>query len=146
MITEAAAGRVALARVVDAPLDLAAHLAAVAGPGVGATDVFIGTIRDHDPEADGTVVALEYETHPDAEGILTALAGKVALNTGATIAVSHRFGSLEVGDVAVVVASGAAHRREALESTRALIELIKTEVPIWKRQTDAGGRSGWVGL
>ncbi|GAA3533107.1 molybdopterin synthase catalytic subunit 1 [Aeromicrobium flavum] len=139
-------GRVAHARVIDAPLDVAAHLAAVEGPAVGATDVFVGTIRDHDPEATGTVVGLEYEAHPDAEGMLAALAGRIALSTGTTIAVSHRFGTLAVGDVAVVVASSAPHRREALESTRALIELIKTEVPIWKRQTDDTGSSAWVGL
>lgn len=146
MTTDSATGRVAQARVVDESLDVDAHLAAVAGTRVGATDVFIGTIRDHDPEAEGAVVRLEYEAHPDAEGMLAALAGRIALSTGATIAVSHRFGTLGVGDVAVVVASSAPHRREALEATRALIELIKTEVPIWKRQTDDSGRSGWVGL
>jgi molybdopterin synthase catalytic subunit len=146
MTKEPLAGRVAQARVVDAPLDVATHLSAVQGPAVGAVDVFVGTIRDHDPEAQGAVVRLEYEAHPDAEGMLAALAGRIALSTGTTIAVSHRFGTLEVGDVAVVVASSAPHRREALESTRALIELIKTEVPIWKRQTDDSGRSGWVGL
>ncbi|SKB04840.1 molybdenum cofactor biosynthesis protein MoaE [Aeromicrobium choanae] len=146
MTTDAVTGRVVHARVVDEPLDVAEHLAAVTGPATGATDVFVGTIRDHDPDVAGAVARLEYEAHPDAEGMLAALAGKVALNTGATVAVSHRHGSLGVGDVAVVIASAAPHRREALESTRALIELIKTEVPIWKRQTDTEGRSDWVGL
>lgn len=146
MTTDSATGRVVHARVVDEPLDVGEHLAAVAGPAHGAIDVFVGTIRDHDPDADGTVVRLEYEAHPDAEGMMNALAGQVALNTGATVAISHRYGTLGVGDVAVVIASAAPHRREALEATRALIELIKTEVPIWKRQTDAEGRSDWVGL
>src|SRR5690606_32744402 len=104
---------------------------AVTGPMHGATDVFIGTIRDHDPEAQGTVVRLEYEAHPDAEGTLRALAARVAQVTGATIAVSHRFGALDIGDTAVVIASAAPHRAEALEATRSLIELVKTEVPIW---------------
>ena len=146
MTTDAVTGRVVHARVVDEPLDVSAHLAAVTAPAIGAVDVFVGTIRDHDPEVAGTVAQLEYEAHPDAEGMMAALAGQVALNTGATVAVSHRYGSLAVGDVAVVIASAAPHRREALEATRALIELIKTEVPIWKRQTDTEGRSDWVGL
>lgn len=146
MITDAPAGRVAHAAVVDTPLDVVAHVDTVRGPEHGAVDVFVGTIRDHDPEARGTVVRLEYEAHPDAEGMLRALAARVAQGTGTTIAVSHRYGMLEVGDVAVVVASAAPHRAEALEATRALIELIKTEVAIWKRQTDADGVTGWVGL
>lgn len=146
MTTDAVTGRVVLARVIDEPLDVGAHLAAVAGPAQGATDVFVGTIRDHDPGAAGDVVRLEYEAHPDAEGTLTALAAQVAQATGATIAVSHRHGTLGVGEVAVVIASAAPHRAEALEATRALIELVKTEVPIWKRQTDANGLAGWVGL
>ena len=146
MITEAPSGRVAHASVTDESLDVAEHLDAVRGREHGAVDVFVGTIRDHDPEAGGTVVRLEYEAHPDAEGMLRALTARVAQATGATIAVSHRHGTLEVGDVAVVIASAAPHRAAALESTRALIELVKTEVPIWKRQTDDAGRSEWVGL
>ncbi len=143
---ETATGRVAFARVVDEPLDVSTHLQAAAGPEHGAVDVFVGTVRDHDPQLAGAVVRLEYEAHPDAEGILHALAARVAQSTGAVIAVSHRHGSLGVGDTAVVVASAAAHRAEALDATRSLIELIKTEVPIWKRQTGADGTSGWVGL
>jgi len=146
MTPPAPTGRVAHARVVDEPLDVGAHLAAVADPVHGATDVFVGTIRDHDPQARGAVVRLEYEAHPDAEGMLTALAARVAQSTGATIAVSHRRGELAVGDVAVVIASAAPHRSEAMDATRSLIELVKTEVPIWKRQTDDRGRSDWVGL
>ena len=139
-------GRVAHACVTDQVLDVSEHLDAVRGPRHRAADVFIGTIRDHDPEANGTVTRLEYEAHPDAEGELRALAARVAQATGATIAVSHRRGELGVGDVAVVIASGAAHRAHALEATRSLIELVKTEVPIWKSQTDESGNAGWVGL
>ena len=146
MTTEAIAGRVAHACVTDDPLDVAAHLDAVHSHQHGAIDVFIGTIRDHDPDATGRVVRLEYEAHPDAEGMLRALTARVAQATGATIAISHRYGTLDVGDPAVVIASASAHRAAALEATRTLIELVKTEVPIWKRQTDDAGRSAWVGL
>ena len=146
MRIESATSSVILARVVDEPLEVAVHLDAVAGPVNGATDVFVGTIRDHDPAAAGRVLRLDYEAHPDAERILGELAARVAGETGATIAVSHRFGSLEVGDIAVVIASSAAHRAQALEATRSLIELVKVDLPIWKRQTDTEGGTGWVGL
>jgi molybdopterin synthase catalytic subunit len=62
------------------------------------------------------------------------------------VAVEHRIGHLEVGDLAVVVAVGAVHRGSALEACRRLIDDLKTEVPIWKEQHFADGQVGWVGL
>lgn len=138
--------RVVLARVLDEPLDLAEHVAAVTSPAHGAADVFVGMVRDSDPGAVGEVVLLEYEAHPDAGTILSGLAARVSQETGATIAVSHRSGTLRVGDVAVVIASAAPHRAAALAATRHLIELVKTDLPIWKRQSDDTGASAWVGL
>ena len=105
MTTDTAVGRVAHARVVDEPLDVPAHLAAVTGPAIGATDVFVGTIRDHDPDAAGSVVQLEYEAHPDAEGVLTAMSARVAQATGATIAVSA---PIQAAPASIISGSGAA--------------------------------------
>ena len=65
---------IAIARISDAPLDAAAHLAAVEQPWVGAVTSFIGTVRAQDPEAAGPVVALEYSAHPDAEATLHDIA------------------------------------------------------------------------
>ena len=126
------------------PLDVAVHLAAVTGPTTGAVTSFVGTVRDHDPEAAGEVVALEYTAHPDAETVLRALAERLAGETA--VAVSHRVGRLEVGDPAVVIAVGSAHRAEAFEVCRAIIEAIKAELPVWKRQLEQDGRSEWKGL
>ena len=74
MTSTTTTGRVVLSRIVDEPLDVSAHLAAVLGPEHGAVDVFVGQVRDHDPQVAGVVVRLEYEAHPDAEGVLSALA------------------------------------------------------------------------
>lgn len=137
---------VVLARVVDTPLDVDAHLRAVVRPDHGAIDVFVGSVRDHDAGVDGVVVRLEYEAHPDATAVLAELAHRVAEANGATIAVSHRSGVLGVGDLAVVIAASAAHRAAALSATRELIEAIKTDLPIWKRQTDDAGATAWVGI
>jgi molybdopterin synthase catalytic subunit len=62
------------------------------------------------------------------------------------IAVEHRVGHLEVGDIAVVVAVGAVHRGEALAACAHLINTLKAEVPIWKEQHFTSGDSEWVGL
>lgn len=136
-----------LARVVDEPLDVAAHLAAVAAPGVGAVATFVGTVRDHDPGAAGRVVALDYTAHPDAEAVLGRIAADLAARDGVLgLAVSHRIGHLEVGDVAVVACVATAHRALAFEVDRELIERVKAELPVWKRQVLADGSHTWVGL
>ena len=62
------------------------------------------------------------------------------------VAVAHRIGHLEVGDLAVVVATGAVHRGPALEACRALIDDLKQTVPIWKEQHLTTGGVTWVGL
>lgn len=63
-----------------------------------------------------------------------------------SIAVEHRIGRLEVGDVAVVVAVGAVHREAALAACAHLINTLKAEVPIWKEQLFESGTAHWVGL
>ncbi|MBN9196405.1 MAG: molybdenum cofactor biosynthesis protein MoaE, partial [Microbacterium sp.] len=120
---------VRIAAVSAEPLDLAAHLAAVADPRMGAETSFVGRVRDHDPDAASAVVALEYSAHPDAEATLRALAERAVGETGAVVAVSHRVGHLDVGDAAVVIAVSAAHRDEAFTVCRAIIEAIKVELP-----------------
>lgn len=137
---------VRVARVGEGALDVAAHLAAVEGAGVGAVASFIGTVRDHDPDATGEVSALEYTAHPDAERVLGGLAARAVAGTGALIAVSHRVGRLVVGDAAVVIAVGAPHRAEAFDACRRAIESIKQELPVWKRQVEADGTTAWKGL
>jgi molybdopterin synthase catalytic subunit len=113
---------------------------------MGAEITFVGRVRDHDPDAASGVVALEYTSHPDAEKALHALAVAAIGDTGAIVAASHRIGRLEVGDAAVIVAVAAAHRGEAYEVSRALIEAIKHSLPIWKRQIEADGSTTWKGL
>ena len=144
----AAAGTVRIARISDEPLDLAAHIAAVSGPTMGGIATFVGTVRDHDPGARGDVTLLEYSARPDAGRILAELAAACAAQTDAecAIAVTHRIGKLGVGDLAVVVAVSSAHRAPAFEVCRALIERIKTDLPIWKRQHEHDGTASWVGL
>ncbi|MGP3534654.1 molybdenum cofactor biosynthesis protein MoaE [Microbacterium sp. RD1] len=128
------------------PLDVAAHLAAVDDPALGASTVFLGRVRDNDPDASGEVVALEYSAHPDAEATLAGLAARAATGTDAVVAVSHRVGRLGVGEAAVVIAVASGHRAAAFDVCRALIEAIKVDLPVWKRQVEADGTTAWKGL
>ncbi|MCL2090824.1 MAG: molybdenum cofactor biosynthesis protein MoaE [Micrococcales bacterium] len=132
--------------VTDSPL-VTSHLeAAVADRRAGAVVCFVGTVRDHD--AGRPVTALRYEAHPDAERLLAdRLTGFVATQPQVlALAVAHRYGDLDVGDVACVVAVSAAHRAAAFSACAALLELVKTEAPVWKHQSYADGPGQWVGL
>lgn len=137
---------VRLASISESPLDLYAHLEAVADSSAGAETTFVGRVRDHDPDAATAVVALEYSSHPDAEATLRRIADDAIAQTGAFVAVSHRVGRLSVGDAAVVIAVASSHRAEAFEVCRKVIESIKTDLPVWKRQVESDGTTAWKGL
>ncbi len=137
---------VRIAAISAEPLDLDAHLAAVEDDAAGAVTTFVGRVRDHDPDAASAVVALEYSAHPDAAAALLRIATDAIGSTAAIVAVSHRIGRLDVGDAAVVIAVASPHRAEAFEVCRAIIETIKTDLPVWKRQVEADGTTSWKGL
>jgi len=126
-------------------LSLDEHVNAVAGPSVGAIATFVGTVRDHDPSVEGTVTGLEYSAHPDAEATLRTIA-ETACPADARVAVSHRIGLLAVGETAIVVAAAAAHRAEAFDTCRAVVEAVKASLPVWKREILEDGSHTWVGL
>jgi molybdopterin synthase catalytic subunit len=117
--------------------------AAAADPAAGAVVVFAGAVRDHDRGRG--VTALSYSAHPTATAELERVAEKVAAAYPVVaIAVLHRTGDLQVGDLAVVAAVSAAHRGDAFDACEALIDDLKATVPIWKHQLFTGGDSEWV--
>lgn len=137
---------VRIARVIDGPLDLDEHLTAVDDPTLGAVTTFVGRVRDNDPDAQTPVVGLEYSAHPDVEATLRRIAEEAEADAGALVAVSHRIGQLAVGDAAVVIAVASAHRAEAFAVCREIIEAIKRDLPVWKRQHESDGSSSWKGI
>jgi molybdopterin synthase catalytic subunit len=137
---------VRLAVISSAPLDLNAHLVAVDDPAAGAVTTFVGRVRDHDPDAESAVDGLEYSAHPDAESALQRIAEDTVGDSDVLVAVSHRVGRLSVGDLAVVIAVASAHRADAFAVCRALIERIKTDLPVWKRQVEIDGNATWLGI
>lgn len=136
----------AIARLSSDPLDLDAHVAAVATSRHGAVATFIGVVRDHDPSVQGVVTHLEYSAHPDAPHILARIAAEVEREHHAVLAVSHREGLLAVGESAIVAAAASAHRAEAFAACRDLVERVKAELPVWKREILADGSHSWVGI
>ena len=118
--------------------------AAVAGPGAGGIALFAGAVRDSDH--DRKVTGLSYTAHPSAEAELRRVAEVIAEKFPVLgVAATHRVGDLQIGDLAVVVAVACAHRAEAFDACRALIDELKASVPIWKHQRFADGTSEWVG-
>jgi molybdopterin synthase catalytic subunit len=136
-----------LAAVTTDVLDLAAHLAAVSDPRAGAVATFVGQVRDHDPSVQGPVVALDYTAHPDAATVLRRLVEQASATPGVLgAAVSHRLGLLAVGEAAIVAAVSTAHRALAFEVCSTLVETVKAELPVWKREVLADGSHVWVGV
>jgi len=92
------------------------------------------------------VSALEYVAHPSAAELLRETAAKVLADHPVTaLAAVHRSGALTIGDLAVICAASAPHRAEAFAACRALIDTLKTRVPIWKREEFEDGSHIWVG-
>lgn len=126
------------------PLSVDRILAAVTGPAIGGVALFIGLVRDHDEGQ--SVRSLDYSGHPSAAAELDRVAREVAARHDViALAAEHRLGHLGIGDLAVVVGAGAAHRAEAFAAARDLIDTLKAEVPIWKEQHYTDGTGGWVG-
>ena len=128
----------------DRPLDVGEVVDALEDDEAGGLTLFVGRVREHDHGQ--AVEGLDYTAHPTALARLHDVCRRVAEEHDVTgVAAVHRVGTLAIGDVAVVVATTAGHRAEAFEASRALIDTLKSEVPIWKHQRFSDGTEEWVG-
>lgn len=130
------------------PFDPWRELAAAPGGeapagGFGATCAFVGTMRDFNEGA--AVERMFLEHYPGmTERQLAAIVDETRSAHGLLDArVIHRVGSIEPGEAIVLVAVWSAHRREAFDGCRALMEALKHRAPFWKRESGAGG-DRWV--
>jgi molybdopterin synthase catalytic subunit len=128
--------------LVDGPIDVDALERALADPGRGALVTFVGRARNR--ADDGRhVTELEYEVYPEmAATVLEEIATEAQDRWDAAVAVVHRHGIVPIGEAAVAILTAAAHRAEAYEANRFVIEAIKERLPIWKRERFADG-SEW---
>lgn len=122
-------------------LDVASEIIAHDRGGHGASASFVGRVR-----GDGGLTELFLEHAPGMT--LTALEKLAACACDRwpldQLTLLHRVGSLGPGDVIVLVLASSAHRQAALEATAFLIDRLKTDVPLWKRESFGDGRSHWV--
>jgi molybdopterin synthase catalytic subunit len=125
------------------PIDPALTSAGIAGREDGAVATFTGVVRNHHDGRE--VLWLEYEAYEEmAEKQIDELVAEARQRwpiSGAVI--RHRLGHLNIGEVSVVIAVASPHRAEALEACRWLIDTLKAEVPIFKKEAYAGGEV-WV--
>ena len=125
----------------DAPLPVADALAWAVRPGGGAQVLFSGTVRDH-AEHRTDVTSVEYEAYAEqVEPRLARIASEARSRWSGLgpLVLLHRIGRLEVGECSVVVVAAAPHRAEAFDAARFCIDTLKATVPIWKKETWAGG-------
>ncbi|MFM7204383.1 MAG: molybdenum cofactor biosynthesis protein MoaE [Myxococcota bacterium] len=127
------------------PINSRAVTESVYQPVDGAVVTFEGIVRNH---AEGRSVRyLVYEAYERmAEAQLKVIAEEVQARWGLIhVAMVHRVGRLEIGDLAVVVAVGSPHRREAFEACHYCIDRLKETVPIWKKEyyDDADHAAEW---
>lgn len=128
----------------DVPLDLNEAIAAVQTDEVGGISIFVGTVRNHN---DGRpVTLLEYQAYESmAEKQMRRIAEGIAQEIpGARLAALHRVGPLTIGEAAVICVAATPHRDEAFRACRMLIDRIKEDVPVWKREHGPDGPY-WVG-
>jgi molybdopterin synthase catalytic subunit len=125
------------ARVIEEPLAVERLTALVGHPRAGAIVSFQGTTRD--------VERLDYEAYREmAEERMAAIVEEAVGRHGLQAAAAeHRVGSVPLGESSVIVAVSAAHRDEAFAGAREIIDRIKSEVPIWKKEIE-GGEERWV--
>jgi molybdopterin synthase catalytic subunit len=130
--------------ICSAPIDHAAVTEQVRSHQAGAVCTFLGTVREM--TAERRTVSLDYEAYPEM-----ALKKLAELEAEARsrwpiieLALIHRVGHLDLGEVSVVVAVSCPHRHQAFEACRWLIDTLKEVVPIWKRENWADGTEEWV--
>ncbi|WP_102158116.1 molybdenum cofactor biosynthesis protein MoaE [Zhihengliuella halotolerans] len=139
------AGVVVFAGVSSEPIDQASAWDAVETEATGAVVTFGGIVRNHD--GGRAVTRLNYSGHPTVDARIAELAAQVAAeHPGTRLWAAHRVGELAIGDSALVAAAASAHRGQAFEACRALVEAVKYGAPIWKEQFFADGDTEWVGI
>ena len=127
----------------DVPIDPGEVVSRVAGPGRGGIVSFSGAVRN---QARGREIRhLEYEAYPGmAEQEMEKICDAAERRwPGVRVAMAHRVGHLEIGELAVVIAVAAPHRAEAFEACRFAIDTLKETVPIWKKEFATDG-DYWV--
>ena len=128
----------------ELPIRLDPLIDQVRAPDRGGIAIFLGLVRDH--HHGKGVLGLDYSAYaPMAEKVTEELIAEArGLWPAAQVAVQHRVGALTIGDTAVAVVAASAHRAEAFDACRYVIEELKKRVPVWKKEFFVDGTVEWV--
>ncbi len=139
----AAAGAEWLCRITNEPIETQELVDAVQTPADGAVCVFYGVVRED--SRNKKVRYLEYDAYPEmAEKKMREILDEVRQKwPEQRAAIVHRIGTLGIGEASVVIAVGSPHRGESFEACRYVIDRVKQEVPIWKKEVFTDGEA-WV--
>src|SRR4051812_9121364 len=126
------------------PIDAQAVPEHVRSPNAGAVCTFLGTVREM--TGDRRTASLDYEAYPEMALKSMGQLEEEARRRWPIIeaALVHRVGHLDLGEISVVVAVSCPHREQAFEACRWLIDTLKEQVPIWKKEVGADGDEEWV--
>lgn len=135
---------VVYATVTEERVEIEELVKLVERPEAGAVMTFQGIVRNHD--GGRSVDSIDYEAHPDADKVVARVAHEIATKSGClAIAVVHRCGHLKIGDLALGAAVSAAHRVEAFTALNEVVEQVKLQLPVWKKQQFPDGSHEWTG-
>ncbi|WP_435006886.1 molybdenum cofactor biosynthesis protein MoaE [Tundrisphaera lichenicola] len=128
----------------DNPIDHASVTERVRSDQAGAVCSFLGTVREMTGER--RTASLDYEAYPEmALKTLGELEAQARRRWPVIeLAIVHRLGHLELGEISVAVAVSCPHRDQSFEACRWLIDTLKEVVPIWKKEVWADGTEEWV--
>src|SRR5687768_5622725 len=120
----------------DAPLDVTAAVAFVSLPAAGGVGVFLGTTREESHTDGRRLVALHYEAYaPMAIKQMQQLTATARERWPIVrVALLHRTGRVALAEPSVVIAVSTPHRAESFEACRWLIDTLKVDVPVWKKE------------
>jgi molybdopterin synthase catalytic subunit len=130
--------------ITESPIDHAAITDKVRSHQAGAVCTFLGTVREM--TGDRQTASLDYEAYPEmALKKMAELDAEVRRRWPVIeLAIVHRVGHLELGEISIVIAVSTPHRRQSFEACQWLIDTFKEVVPIWKKETWADGGEEWV--
>lgn len=134
----------ATVRITRSPIDPEKVLRAVRDRSAGGTVLFLGTVRDRN---EGKAVrGLEYQVYRGmAEKRMKAIEAEVRARWPVRkMVMVHRYGRLKIGEASVAVAVASEHRSEAFEACRYAIDTVKRTLPLWKKESLAGGAEAWT--
>ena len=131
-------------RLTEGPVNLTAVVVAVVDERAGAIATFLGTVRAQSRGRD--VIALEYEAYMEmAEDVMAQIATEATERYDlCKVAITHRLGRVEVGETSVAIAVSAPHRHDALAACKDVIDTLKEQVPLWKKELYEDGEE-WIG-